>query len=126
MPCRSARPLLLTVGVMSLLMTLIAYIFCILVFGGLNKDPKVREMVFVCFIVKAITLSPFLALEYYDTLFEQIYHDVQFQLNVIKPGTSSSRSASPLLPKSNGARLSVIHEDATFKPLLASEQEKND
>ena len=92
------RPFLLTVGVISLLTSVVAYVFVLLVFGGLNKDPSVRQLAFVCFIVKALTWSPFLALEYYDTLFEQIYHDVQFQLNVIKPG-NNSRTTSPRVPK---------------------------
>lgn len=33
---------------------------------------------FVLLIVKAVCWSPFLGMELYDTIFEQIYHDVQF------------------------------------------------
>lgn len=123
LPCSCARPFMLTIGVLTLLMTVVAYVFCLLVFGGLSKDPSVRQMVFVCFLVKALTWSPFLALEFYDTLFEQVYHDVQFQLNVIKPNTGASRTVSPRLPKSS---LAVIQEVNGNQALISSEMERND
>ena len=78
LPYRNTRVIMLVLGFLTLMMSLTAYVFCLLVFGGLNQNPKMREMVFACFIVKAFTWSPFLAMELYDTLFEQIYHDVQF------------------------------------------------
>ena len=115
---------MLLFGVLTFLMSIIAYIFCLLVFGRLNKDPNVRQMVFICFIVKAVTWSPYLALEFYDTLFEQIYHDVHYQLNVIKPN-SASRSVSPKLPKSN-ANASMRVDDTGTKSKVSTEQEKNE
>jgi hypothetical protein len=36
-------------------------------------------------MMKAVCWSPIIAIEYYDTVFENIYFDVQFQLNPIKP-----------------------------------------
>ena len=93
LPFKGARYVLLTIGAVSLLVSVAVIIFSFLVFGGFSEDPNIRRMCFIAFIIKALTWSPFLALEYYDTLFEQIYHDVQFQLNVIKP--SNSRNASP-------------------------------
>ena len=82
-----ARSFFLVMGFLSLATTLIAYVFCLLVFGGF--EPSLRGPLFVLFLVKAITWSPFIGLEYYDMLLEQIYHDVQFQLNVIKPYNNS-------------------------------------
>mmetsp|Transcript_41737 Transcript_41737/g.54969 ORF Transcript_41737/g.54969 Transcript_41737/m.54969 type:complete len:82 (-) Transcript_41737:972-1217(-) len=76
-------------------MSLATCALCLLIFGGLTSDPSIRRWLYICFIVKAVTWSPFLAMEFYDTLFEQIYHDVQFQINVIKPGGGNSRTASP-------------------------------
>lgn len=95
LPFRHARTLMLVVAFTSLFMSIITLVFCLLVFGGFNSDPNVRDMAFACLVVKGVTWSPFLGHELYDTFFEQIYHDVQFQLNVIKPGSSNSRSQSP-------------------------------
>jgi hypothetical protein len=78
LPFRHARTIMLVLGFATLLMSLVAYVFILLVFGGLKQDPRLRDWVFACFIVKAFTWSPFLGIEFYDTLFEQIYHDVQF------------------------------------------------
>ena len=93
LPFKGARYILLAIGILSLLVSIAIIVFSFLVFGGISHDPHFRRLIFVAFMIKALTWSPFLALELYDTLFEQIYHDVQFQLNVIRPYTS--RSASP-------------------------------
>ena len=69
---------MLSIGILSLLMSLASFTFCFLVFGGITKDPEIRQWLFIVFIMKALTWSPFLAMEYYDMIFEQIYHDVQF------------------------------------------------
>ena len=76
MPYSWVRPVMLALGVMSLFMSLVSYAFCILVFGGYDKT--LRNVMFAAFIVKAVTWSPFLGMEMYDTIFEQIYHDVNF------------------------------------------------
>jgi len=76
LPYRHTRIFVLIIGYASLILSLVAYVFCLLVFGGLNKDRVIRQSVFVIFIVKGLTWSPFLGMEFYDTLFEQIYHDV--------------------------------------------------
>ena len=68
LPYPYARAVMLILGFLTLTMTIIAYIFCLVVFGGFNAG--LRQVVFVCFLIKAITWSPFIGLEYYDTLFE--------------------------------------------------------
>jgi len=83
---------MLTLGVISLLNSVAATTFCFLIFGGITSDPEIRQWMFICFIAKALTWSPFLAMEYYDMIFECVYHDVQFQLNEISSG---SRNTSP-------------------------------
>ena len=94
---------MLALGGASLLMSIATCVFCFLIFGHLSEDPNVRKVLYICFIAKALTWSPFLGAEYYDTLFEHVYHDVQYQLNVIKPYTS--RSASP--SRTQGAKSSA-------------------
>ena len=78
MPHRWTRPLVLTLGYVSLLTSILTYVICLVVFGGIDSAESLRRLVFWCFIIKAFTYSPFMGLEFYDTLFEQIYHDVQF------------------------------------------------
>ena len=73
------------IGVLSLAMDIVCYICCIVVFGGLSNTEDSRRILFTCFVIKSILWSPFAGMEYYDTFFEQIYHDVKFQLNVIRP-----------------------------------------
>ena len=85
LPYKCTRGLLLVIGISTLAVSMVTYGFCLLVFGGLSDDPDIRQWLFIIFIIKAMTWSPFIGLELYDTLFEQIYHDVQFQLNVVKP-----------------------------------------
>ena len=89
MPYPCVRPLMLSLGIISFLLSLITYVFCILVFGGLNRDSDLRTVMFILLMVKAISWSPFLGMEMYDMIFEHVYHDVKFQLNVIKPANSS-------------------------------------
>jgi len=76
---------MLGLGYLSILLSIVTYIFCILVFGQLVSDKSIRTILFILFICKAATWSPFLGMEFYDMIFEHVYHDVQFQLNVIKP-----------------------------------------
>jgi len=75
-PYKHSKSVMLAIGILSLLMSLISYAFCFIVFGGLSEDPALRKWVFICFIAKAVTWSPFLGLELYDMTLEQIYHDV--------------------------------------------------
>ena len=72
---------MLALGYISLLQTILTYFLCFMVFGGLSDNPLYRKLVFASFIVKAVTWSPYLGFEFYDTLFEQIYYDVNFQIN---------------------------------------------
>lgn len=100
MPYRHTRGFMIFFAFFSLLQTLVTYGFCILVFGGINDD--LRKWVFASFIGKALTWSPYLGIELYDTLFEQIYYDVNFQINYIKPDTSRATSPRSKFNK-NGA-----------------------
>ena len=93
MPYKHTRGFMLGLGFVSLIQTLCTYAFCFMVFGGVSSDPFFRKLVFASFIAKAVAWSPYLGIELYDTLFEQIYHDVNSQINFIKP--ANSRSASP-------------------------------
>ena len=114
LPFRLAKACMMCLGILSVLTSICSYLFCFVVFGGISKDPDMRKWVFVCFLAKTVTWSPFLALEMYDMLFEQIYHDVQFQLNVIGP--NGSKTESPRGHKSNGSKgshkLSAVLEEA--------------
>ena len=130
LPFQHARTLMLVVAFITLFMSIITFAFCLLVFGGINSDPDVRTMAFVCIFVKGMTWSPYLGHELYDTVFEQIYHDVQFQLNVIKPGGSNSRSQSPNNRGSKSAtkkekRLSPVQEIDGETLVEASEEDNN-
>lgn len=69
---------MLGIAYLSLVFSMVTFFFCFLVFGGLNADDTIRKTMFTLFLVKAISWSPFLGMEFYDTMFEQIYHDVQF------------------------------------------------
>ena len=120
MPYSHTRCFMLFLAFLSLLQTLCTYGFCFLVFGGISNDPRYRHWVFACFIVKALTWSPYLGFELYDTLFEQIYYDVNFQINFIKP--AGSRSPSPRVQSSKNSSSAV----AKNKEILSFVQEQND
>ena len=129
MPFRGARFCLLAIGAVSLVVSVAVITISFLVFGGISHDPNLRRVCFIAFMIKALTWSPFLALEFYDTLFEQIYHDVMFQLNVIKP--YNSRNASPNQTRSgklsarNSKNLSTIKE-ANQQTMLEESSENDD
>ena len=93
---------------LSLVTTILTYVFCIIVFGDVNDNATTRKWCFSIFIIKAIIWSPYVGLEYYDMCFEHLYHDVQFQLNVVKPynGQSYDNSANASL-----IRKPVQHEE---------------
>ena len=78
LPFKHARSCMLVVAFATLFMSIITFVFSLLVFGGITSDPNVRNLAFSCLIVKGITWSPYLGHELYDMMFEQIYHDVQF------------------------------------------------
>ena len=124
---------MLVIGTVSLLVSIMSYIFCIYVFGGLSTGPQARKMVFASFICKSVCWAPFVGIEYYDTFFEQIYHDVKFQLNVVRP--DGSRSPSPhaarggeASPKSSpkAAATWTTGEEEEAKPVLQAAAEANE
>ena len=121
---------MLVIGTVSLLVSIMSYIFCIYVFGGFATGPQARKMVFASFICKSVCWAPFVGIEYYDTFFEQIYHDVKFQLNVVRP--DGSRSPSPhtarggeASPKSS-PKAAAGGEEEEAKPVLQAAAEANE
>lgn len=61
----------------------------LILFSFLAFTPVVNVSTFVrifidLVMIKSICWSPFIALEYYDTFFEHVYYDVQWQLNPIE------------------------------------------
>ena len=82
------RVVLAVIGSISLIMSALLIIFSFEAFTPnttAEKALKFLNLFFICLIVKAVCWAPFIALELFDTLFENIYLDVQFQLNPIKP-----------------------------------------
>jgi len=62
----------------------------IITFSFLAFTPLVTQMQFLnwffgALYTKAVLWSPFIAIEYTDLVFENIYFDVKFQLNPIRP-----------------------------------------
>ena len=76
MPFKGARQLMMAIAVVSFMLTIAVYILTFFTSGGINDSPTMRTWMFSILIAKAVVLSPFLGLEYYDTVFENIYHDV--------------------------------------------------
>ena len=70
LPFRCSRAFMMLIAVLACLTSVVAYAFCLLLFGGIQSGLQMRELVYGCFIAKAILWSPFLAMEYYNTLFE--------------------------------------------------------
>jgi hypothetical protein len=61
----------------------------LILFSFLAFTPVVNASTFVrifidLVMIKSICWSPFIALEYYETFFEHVYYDVQWQLNPIE------------------------------------------
>lgn len=80
-----ARETLLLVGFVSLIMTIVTIAYSFFAFTPAGKITKFIKIFYDCIAVKAVCWSPFLACEYYELIFENIYYDVQFQLNPIRP-----------------------------------------
>ena len=73
------------IGLASLLASIMLIILSFLAFTPL-VDPKMfLHTFFDALNIKAVVWSPFIAIEYSDLLFENIYFDVKFQLNPIRP-----------------------------------------
>ena len=68
--------LLLLISVISLLISALLIIFSYLAFAQ-SDNPQFLSGFFYCLYFKAVAWSPFIALEYYDLLFQHIYFDVQ-------------------------------------------------
>lgn len=66
-------------------MSILLILFSFVAFTPHTNAKKFLNIFYICLFVKAICWAPFIAFELFDTLFENIYLDVQFQLNPIKP-----------------------------------------
>ena len=69
-------------------MSVLLIVLSFVTFTRLVTPKRFLQIFYDCLLVKAICWSPFIANEYFDTLFEHIYLDVQFQLNPIRPASS--------------------------------------
>jgi len=59
----------------SFLSTVACYLFAIL---AISSTSSKLQLVGICFIIKIACWSPFLAVEFYDTVFEHLYYDVAY------------------------------------------------
>lgn len=69
-PHRAIKPILISLGLISLITSLLSIILAIFVFGNLTSEPTWRKTIFSTLMFKAITWSPFFGIELYDTFFE--------------------------------------------------------
>lgn len=86
---RFCREILLVTSILSFLMSGALILFSFLAFTPVISPVQFLKIFFSCLVIKAVTWSPFIALEIYDTIFENVYFDVQWQLNPIEPGKAS-------------------------------------
>jgi len=63
-------------SVINLLSTVSCYLFAILAIASTSDK---LQAIRICFIIKIVCWSPFLAVEFYDTVFEHLYFDVAYQ-----------------------------------------------
>jgi hypothetical protein len=77
-------------SVLNIVLSLMCYILAVisLVSDKLDWD----DWLPICFALKAVGWSPFIALEFYDTFFEHLYYDVAYQNEKL----ITSRTSSPL------------------------------
>ena len=78
------RRVLLFIGVASLVASVSLILFSFLAFTPLVTPKQFLRWFFYCLIFKAVCWSPFIGLEYYDLIFENIYTDVKHQINPVK------------------------------------------
>ena len=75
-------------AIFSFIMSGLLILFSFLAFTPVINALQFLKLFFACLVIKAFMWSPFIALEFYDTCFENVYYDVQWQLNPIEPGTA--------------------------------------
>jgi len=66
----------MVVGFGSLVMSVLLIIFSFLAFTPVLTPFWFLEWFFICLMMKAVCWSPFISIEIYDTIFENIYYDV--------------------------------------------------
>lgn len=73
-----ARSTLFTIAILSVLVTGVLIVLSFLAYTPLKTDREYSTLFFYVLYVKGVCLSPFIALEFFDLMFENIYLDVQF------------------------------------------------
>jgi hypothetical protein len=66
------------IGLASLTMSALLILFSFLAFTPVLTPLFFLKWFFYCLLMKAVCWSPFIAIEIYDTVFENIYIEVQF------------------------------------------------
>ena len=74
------------ISILSMGMTGLLILFSFLAFTPSVTVGTFEKIFLLCLCVKACTWAPFIAVEYYDTIFEHGYHDVSWMLNPIDVG----------------------------------------
>lgn len=72
------REVLGVIGLISLLTSVGLILFSFEAFTGVHNAKNFLNWFLLCIFVKAFCWSPFIAFEFFDTIFENIYLDVQF------------------------------------------------
>ena len=125
---RYAREALLLVGLCSLIMTVVVIVYSFFAFTPAGKVTKFIKIFYDCIAVKAVCWAPFLALEYYDLFFENIYYDVQFQLNPIKPINPGKTSRRVVVAddESQGSYLTKLNPSVPIEPKITEVAEAHE
>jgi hypothetical protein len=106
------REILFIIGIVSFVITLVTIAYSFLAFTTVVEYGVFLHIFYDCIAVKAICWAPFLAFEYYDTIFENIYVDVRFQLNPIKPIQAQRQPRRPIsFDDDDGAQYGEQNED---------------
>jgi hypothetical protein len=92
-------------------MTGVCYLVAILSFKNDTSDNKWLGFVF---ILKSACWSPFIALEYYDTIFEHLYWDVAFQIDK-QPESSAVSTPDPISNYNKAPSPTMLDLDAKDK-----------
>lgn len=90
-----AKEIMVSIAVASLVSSILLIVYSYLAFAEDAGGKRAAEQAFILMLyLKGVTWSPFIAGEVYDTLFENIYTDVQHQLNPVNPKKASMTRAN--------------------------------
>jgi hypothetical protein len=82
---RYTKEILLVVSCLSFLTSIALIFVSFIAFTPVVSPRQTLKIFYVILFAKSILWSPFIALEFYETVFENVYYDVQWQLNPIEP-----------------------------------------